>query len=101
MEVKAYVLLWLVLTGLSITRGDLLALAFDCLFSLAVRPLDLLFLPRNSPRGSPLYIGRGPGFTGVQVGLYNITASGSTLLVLQGKSPYGGLPLWALSRHQV
>ena len=46
----------LVLTGLSITRGDLLALAFDCLFSLAVRSLDLFFnLSPTRRRGSPLY----------------------------------------------
>ena len=51
-------------------------------------------------RGSPLYIGRGPGLTGVRVGLYNVTASGSTLLVSQGNLLTGGLPLWALSRPQ-
>jgi len=32
---------YIVLTGVSITSGDLLALAFDCLLSLAVRPFCL------------------------------------------------------------
>ena len=39
-EVKAYVLLWIVLTGFILQGATLTALAFDCLFSLAVRLLS-------------------------------------------------------------